>query len=453
VDSEENKARRAVAIGLIDLSDIVERVWPCPQLADLGRRIVAALARETSPGIAGLLTANAENLARLALARGHYAEVERILTELDKAPQDVEHIATLSRRIVAQQPWLALVDIALANRPLDPVLPRLLRRDPERLVERLGLLLSAPGGSGALAPMARLVRAAGEPVLGTLEEHLTDPRRQRTATAIKLLSAVASERLAAALPRAFAGWEWSLQDLAVSELSRRPGAALRSQVAESLLATLTEAHLIVVPGMLDHIALAQQASAVPFLMQIATGEIDRLRDVFIRIKAVEALGHLRAMNAAGLLRDIVRQRSGLAYAEPAGLRSAAEESLALIENRPGSARLRAAKEVVERSSSSYPRPRRYLRVPLASPLAASIDGPQAGPAKVFSLSLGGASIETPSQLAVGDSFRIEIHSGLQRIRSTAIVRNVTPSHCGIEFIHMKQEDREKLRRRIHKLLS
>ena len=453
VESEENKARRTVAIGLIDLADLVERLWPCQQLADLGRRIVAALARETSPGIAGLLTATVENLARLALAGGHFAEVERILNELDKTPQDVEHISVLSRRIVAQERWLALVDVALANRPLDPVLPRLLRRDPERLVDRLGLLLTAPEGTAALAPVVRLVRAVGEPILGTLEEHLTEPRRHRTATAIKLLAAVAPERLTAALPRSFAGWEWSLQDLAVTELSRRPTPVLRTQVAEALLSTLTEAHLIVVPGMLDHIALAGNPSAIPFLTKIAGGEVDRLRDVFIRIKAVEALGRLRAAEAANLLRDIVRQRAGLAYAEPIGLRSAAEEALALIENRPGSARLRAEKEAVERSGSSYSRPRRYLRVPLSSPLAATIDGPNAGAVKVFTLSLGGASIETAIPLAVGDSFQIEIHSGLQRIHSTAIVRNVTPSHCGVEFVHMKQEDREKLRRRVLKLLS
>ena len=92
-------------------------------------------------------------------------------------------------------------------------------------------------------------------------------------------------------------------------------------------------------------------------------------------------------------------------------------------------------------------------MPLSSPLAATIDGPNAGAVKVFTLSLGGASIETAIPLAVGDSFQIEIHSGLQRIHSTAIVRNVTPSHCGVEFVHMKQEDREKLRRRVLKLLS
>ncbi len=95
----------------------------------------------------------------------------------------------LRDRSWAREEWLLLVDLALANRALDPALPRLLRRDPERLLDRLRLLLTSSAGSNSLPAMARLVRAAGEPVLGALETHLLEPRRQRVATAIKLLSA------------------------------------------------------------------------------------------------------------------------------------------------------------------------------------------------------------------------------------------------------------------------
>ena len=309
-------------------------------------------------------------------------------------------------------------------------------------------MLTAPEGTNALTPMARLVRAAGEPVFGTLETHLSDPRRQRIATAIKLLAAVQPERLAAALPRVLAGWDWNLQDLAVTELARHPSPSLRMQAAQAFLATLTEAHLLVVPGMLDHIALAGETSSVPRLIEIAAGEVDRLRDVFIRIRAIEALGHLRAMSAAALFRNLVRQRAGLTYVEPAGVRSAAEEALALIENRPGSARLRATQEAVAKSSVPFARPRRYLRVNLPSPLPAKIEGAHAATAQVRTIALGGALLETGSHLATGDSIRCESHAGVHRISSTAIVRRVRKAGCGVEFVHMSHEDREKLRRRI-----
>ena len=83
-------------------------------------------------------------------------------------------------------------------------------------------------------------------------------------------------------------------------------------------------------------------------------------------------------------------REGLAFAEPSGLRAAAEDALAMIEHRPTSARARAAYESAPQTNTSYVIPRRYARVPLESPLRAQIDGSQAGLARVKTISLGGA---------------------------------------------------------------
>jgi hypothetical protein len=454
LESEEERARRTVAAALVELSELLARLWPHPQLQDLAPTVVTALVRETSPGIAGLRVAATENLARLGLARRGYAEVECILEDLDKAPRDADHahMAALARRIVAQESWLSLVDEALANRPLDAALPRLLRREPQRLLDRLGLLLTAPEGANSMPAMARLVRAAGEPVLGTLEVQLSEPRRQGVATAIKLLAAVQPQRLAAALPRVMPSWDWSLQDLAVSELSRQHSPALRMQASQAFLKTMTEVHSLVVPGMLDQVALAGEESAVPQLWEIAAGDVERLRDIFIRIKAVEALGRLRATAAADLLRNMVRQRSGLTYVEPAGLRAAAEDALALIENHPASARLRAQQEEISKSSGAFSLPRRYLRVDVPAALSAKIATPHEGMAKVRSISMGGMLLETATRLNVGDSIRVEIRAGLRRIASTAVVRHASMAGYGVEFMHMKPDDREKLRKYISKLL-
>jgi hypothetical protein len=455
LESEEEKARRAVASGLLEMKDVLERIWPCAQLADLSRRVVAALRREVSPGIANLLEELTQTLAALALARAECAEVEAILTEIDQAPadSDEDRLAALTRRIVGCEEWLLLVDLALANRPLDSALPRLLRRDPERLLDRLRLLLTSSAGSNALPAMARLVRATGEPVLGALETHLLEPRRQRVATAIKLLSAAAPDRLIAALPRAFSSWDWSLQDLAVTELARQSAPALRPQVAQAFLALLREAHLLVTPGMIDHIGLVGDTSAVPRLIEIAIGDAERLGDVFIRIKAIEALGRMKASSAATLLRNLVRNRSGLTYVEPAGLRSAAEDALALIEDRSGSLTLRPGTKGSAAPNTAFAQPRRYLRVALPDPLPAKMEGPQKHSARVRSIALGGALLETSAPFALGESLRIEIHAGFEKIRATAVVRSVNAKGCGIEFVHMSQEDREKLRRRINKLLD
>jgi hypothetical protein len=70
---------------------------------------------------------------------------------------------------------------------------------------------------------------------------------------------------------------------------------------------------------------------------------------------------------------------------------------------------------------------------------------------VRTLSLGGAYLEANQRLAVGDSLRVEFRAGLHKIQSTAVVRNVSPGGGGIEFVHMKAADRERLRRLIGRL--
>ncbi len=414
-----------------------------------------ALEKETIPETAALLAAFLETLGRVAVIRADYAGFENILIGLERVPKDKEHdhMSALAHRLVAQDRWLLLVDASLANRPLDPVLPRLLQRDPERLLDRLTLLLTEPRGPEMVPAMARLLRTIGVPALNLLETRLYEARRQRVSAAIKLLAATDPERLLRGLARALASWEWNLQDLAVSELSRPANAVSSHSAAFVFSAILADAHPLVVPMMIDQIGLAQETTAVPQLMEIAAGEHEVLRDLFVRIKAIEAIGRMRAGEAAELLRMLAEGREGLAFAEPSGLRAAAEDALAMIENRPSSTRARAAFESAPQTNVSYVIPRRYARVPLESPLRAQIDGSQAGLARVKTISLGGAYLESPKKLSVGDSIKLEVRSGLRKIHFTAVVRNLGPDGGGVEFVHMKDEDREKLRKLVQRHLQ
>lgn len=455
IDSDAAAVRRVISAGLNELAAIIESLWPNQVPGDLSRGALKALEKETTPETAALLAAFLENLGRVAVIRGDYAGFESILNALEKEPHDVahDHISALAHRLVAQDRWLLLVDASLSNRALDPVLPRLLQRDPERLLDRLTLLLTEPRGSEFLPAMARLVRTIGVPVLNLLETRLYEARRQRVSAAIKILAAADADRLLRGLSRALASWEWNLQDLAVSELARPANAACAQSAAFVFSAVLADAHPLVVPMMIDHLGLAQETAAVPQLMEIAAGEHDVLREQFVRIKAIEALGRMRAKDAAELLRTLASRRDGLTYAEPSGLRAAAEDALAMLEDQPTSARARAVFGAPGNSNSSFVVPRRYTRVPLESPLRAQIDGAQAGLARVKTISLGGAYLESPKKLSVGDSIKLEVRSGMRKIHFTAVVRNIGAEGNGVEFVHMKDEDREKLRKLVQRHLN
>ena len=453
IEHSEASTRRIIAAGLNELASVVESLWPNQVPDDLSRGTLKALEKETTPETAALLAAFLESLGRVAVVRGDYLGFEMILETLEKAPHDVahDHISALAHRLVAQDRWLLLVDAALANRALDPVLPRLLQRDPDRLLDRLTLLLTEPRSTEFLPAMARLIRTIGVPVLNLLETRLYEARRQRVSAAIKLLAAADPDRLLRGLGRALASWEWNLQDLAVSELARPANAASAQSAAFVFSAVLSDAHPLVVPMMIDHIGLAREMSAVPQLTEIAAGSHDILRDQFVRIKAIEALGRMNVQESAELLRTLISKRDGLTYAEPSGLRATAEDALAMLEERPTSARARAA--FAAAANGGFAIPRRYARVPLESPLRAQVEGPSAGLAtRVRTISLGGAYLESPGKLNVGDSIQLEVRSGLRKIHFTAVVRNINAEGNGVEFVHMKDEDRSKLRKLVQRHL-
>ena len=456
LDNPDGSARRIVAAGLNDLTHLLESLWPNQLPEELNKLTMNALVKETAPETSALLAAFLETLGRIAVSRGDFAGFENILIGMERLPREAEHehMIALGHRLVANDRWTLLVDAAIANRPLDPVLPRLLQRDPDRLLDRLTLLLTDPRGPEMLAPMARLLRTIGVPVLTVLETRLFEARRQRVSAAVRMLAAADPDRLLRGLTRAMASWEWNLQDLAVSELSRPANSPSAQSTAFVFSAILQDAHPLVVPMMIDQIGIGQESTAVPLLMEIAAGEHDTLRDQFVRIKAIEALGRLRASEAIELLRQLAGKREGLTFVEPGGLRAAAEDALALMEEGPHTARARAAFEPSTSPLGNFVIPRRYARIPLESPLRAQIGGQQTmSMARIKTISLGGAFVESPNRLNPGDSIQLEIRSGLRKIHSTAIVRNVGPTGNGVEFVHMKDEDREKLRKLVQKYLS
>ena len=454
LENADAAARRSIAAGLTELAAIIESLWPNQLPEDLSHGAIKALETETLPESAALLAAFVETVGRIAVTRGDYAGFENIVSSLERVPQGQghEHVSALAHRLVAEDRWLILVDAALANHALDPVLARLLRREPERLLDRLTLLLTEPRGVEFLPAIARLIRTIGVPVLTLLETRLYEARRQRVSAAIKLLALADPDRLLRGITRALASWEWNLQDLAISELVRPIHAASAKSAAFVFTAILADAHPLVVPIMIDQIGLSGETAAIPQLMEIAEGEHDTLRDQFLRIKAIEALGRMQAREAVELLHNLAEKRDGLTYAEPSGLRAAAEEALALLEDRPSATRVRAAFKGTAHGNIGHFVQRRYARVPLPSPLRAQIDGPQVGVARVRTIGLGGAYLEAPRKLKVGDPIKLEVRSGLRRIQFTAVVRNIGSDGSGVEFVHMREEDREKLRKLVQRHL-
>jgi len=85
-------------------------------------------------------------------------------------------------------------------------------------------------------------------------------------------------------------------------------------------------------------------------------------------------------------------------------------------------------------------------------LRAQIEGGQQVMGRVKSISLGGAYLESSNKLSVGDTIKLEMRSGFRTIHFTAVVRNAGPEGNGIEIVHMKGDDRNKLRKLVQRHL-
>jgi PilZ domain len=458
LEHQDSRARQAVAAGLNELWPIIESLWPNQLPEDLSKGALAALRIEREPQTASALATFIESLSHLAVVRGDYESFEAIVLALEQPFRDFDHanVSVLAKRLFAQDRLFLLVDAGLSHRALDPVLPRLLERDLDKLLDRLTILLAEERGASLLPAMARLIRTIGVPVLTILETRLYEARPQRVSAAIKLLATADPDRLLRGLARALPSWEWNMQDLAVSELSRPTNAPNAQTAAFVFSSVLINAHPLVVPMMIDQIGLSGECSAIPQLMEIAAGEHTTLRDQFVRIKAIEALGRLRATESMQLLHLLAERRSGIAYAEPSGLRTAAQDALAAIEDRTTSGSARATFDAPSAHGVVYAVPRRYTRVSLDAPLRAQVSAKAAGAtlARVKTISLGGAYLESSKALSVGESVQLEVRSGLgKKIHCTAIVRNRTPGGNGVEFVHMNDEDRNKLHKLVLRKMS
>jgi len=71
---------------------------------------------------------------------------------------------------------------------------------------------------------------------------------------------------------------------------------------------------------------------------------------------------------------------------------------------------------------------------------------------VKTISLGGAYLESPKKLNIGDSIKLESARAFARSLHRRRPQH-RPGGNGVEFVHMKDEDREKLRKLVQRHLQ
>jgi hypothetical protein len=214
--------------------------------------------------------------------------------------------------------------------------------------------------------------------------------------------------------------------------------------------------VMIVPLALDEIGMCGDPETSSKLLRLAGGEIMPQGPEYLRVKAIEALGRMRASAAAGHLRRFVEERKTFGWVYPDEIRMAAAQALVKLdpawiqEFLPQSGldtrvfQLAPLDPIPERD---FVRHRRYRRVRLPRNVPAVVTSAKGKYSSAISvLSLDGGLLSGELQLPVGTEATLKIPAGLRSISMQAVVRFVRSHQAGFEMVGMNLEDRAKLRR-------
>jgi hypothetical protein len=177
---------------------------------------------------------------------------------------------------------------------------------------------------------------------------------------------------------------------------------------------------------------------------------------FTRLKAIEAMGRLRAAAATDPLQLIIDSRQMWRWAYPSELRIAAAQALTLMD--PALAIEKIAAGGIDRKdlalepsdpepNASVIRQRRYARLKLSRNLLAVTTNLRDNfRLTIPELNLGGGIGSGERHLAPGSLLSLKFTQGVRTIKAQAIVRGARPQAMAFEFVEMDLEDRAKLRK-------
>jgi hypothetical protein len=213
---------------------------------------------------------------------------------------------------------------------------------------------------------------------------------------------------------------------------------------------------VLLPLAVDEIGLSEDASCVPTLLRMAEGDAGRPVGLFVRLKAVEALGRLKAREAVELLRGIAEARHMFHWTHPAELRLAAVQSMLKIDpDWAGEFAPRSGFNANELTmapfdalpKAKYFRRRRYMRVRLAQPITAiATAGQDSYRLEVRGLSLSGGIATGEKHLLPGTLVSMRIGTGLRPIRAQVLMRDARAQGLGFEIADMDLDERARLRK-------
>jgi hypothetical protein len=447
LDSEE--ARRTTAIGLGELAELYGS-GDGSALIESIRRVGSQLAAERDPELQTLISAAFVRLSQEAGSKRCYPAMQQALASLDSVEaQRPGASQNLRPRIGAEERIPEFVEETLRTGEIADGLIDILMLMPKATLNYVTNRFGHSGFRDDCELLAGVVRGLGEEAVHRLTETLQTASANEAAEVVGLLGQLDPNAVAQILPVRLSQWPRSVHDRTIRQLSSVPPES-RGILLLSIFDALDN---LIKPLALDELGMTGLPDAIPKLLDLASS--DGISG-YIRLKAVEALGRLRATSASPILQTILEARQVWRWQYPSELRVAAAQALQRIDPVMTVQRLEAwgfekkdlALEPIDpETNSAVIRQRRYARLKLSRNLTLITTNLRENfKLSVPELNLGGGIGAGERHLAPGTLVSFKLSQGVRTIKAQALVRGARPQAMAFEFVDMGLEDRARLRK-------
>ena len=446
---EAPEARRTTAIGLSDLAELYGS-GDGSALMDAIRRLGNQLAIEREPELQTLVGAAFVRMSQEAASKRCYPAMQQALSSLDSIEaQRPGSTQSIRPRIGAEERLPEFLEEALRSGHLADGMTDILALMPKATLHYVTNRFGHCGFREDCELLGEIARGLGEDAVQRLVEILQTAPASEAAEVVGLLSQISPDMVEQILPVRLSQWPRSAHDRTVRQLSASPA----DRRARLLVALYDSLDVMIRPLAIDEMGMSGQPDCIAKLHELVQND---QTPGYPRVKAVEALGRLRASVASQVLQHIIEARQVWRWTYPSELRIAAAQALIHLDPIVGMEKLAASgldrKELALEPSDPEPntsviRQRRYARLKLSRNIIATTTNLRENfRLSIPELNLGGGIGAGERHLAPGSLLTLKMSHGVRNIKAQAIVRGARPQAMAFEFVEMDLEERSRMRK-------
>jgi hypothetical protein len=443
------EARRTTAIGLSDLAELYGS-GDGSALMDAIRRLGNQLAIEREPELQTLVSAAFVRMSQEAASKRCYPAMQQALASLDSVEaQRPGSTQSLRPRIGTEERLPEFVEEALRTGQIADGMTEILGLMPKATLQYVTNRFGHCGFREDCELLASIAKGLGDEAVQRLIEALQTAPAHEAAEVVGILSQIDPETVEKILPVRLTQWPRSSHDRTVRQLASAP-APNRARLLVALYDSLDP---LIRPLAIDEMGMSGEPVCIPRLVRLVESDDT---PGFCRIKAIEALGRLRALSGSAPLQHILGARQVWRWVYPSELRIAAAQALLRLDPAVGVERLSASgldrkdlalEPIDPEPGASVIRQRRYARLKLSRNIIASTTNLRENfRLSIPELNLSGGIGSGERHLAPGSLLNLKLTHGVRHIKAQAIVRGARPQAMAFEFVDMDLEERGRLRR-------